>query len=491
VKDSAGNYVNTANTGALAAYAEGYAAAPINSSMLSLSGKKFNAGCNNNAFTLYSQAWYNITWDEYSYLSTSTPTVTANDNNITYLGSIPNGTWTSWISCPASFLIGGSNSLSFSIQGSLKAYFQFAYDYIIPTPIDGWTEYGELADFRSYEALQNGYATTLMSGTWATISGLNYGNGSIVLEFKENIGNETGVTWVVNDDIFGFDYDYDTSKLATVIQSKGSKVSGPLMYTIMSDWATALTLSASVDTFLKESVAAGATRFYAMSALPTADTDVFFLSPNTSRRECVTVINSWSDATGIAYGVTAEGGGGAFASAHYLLEECVGASDAKWYFTADSAADLTSWYSTMVAQYGAPDGAAKELDPYWPIKVGSEIVYMYRVSASDSTSITFRGATSIYRGQYDIAYSHSTGAKAFCVPTVGLYAKDGSMYDTYGTSEVTINPLSVVDTDTLDTYCYNGLMNSTTSGTTARGIIPAALFPATIGIGDWVYIAHE
>jgi len=49
-----------------------------------------------------------------------------------------------------------------------------------------------------------------MAGTWPTVSGLDYGAGSIILEFKESIGTNTGITWVANDDIFEFDYDYDT-----------------------------------------------------------------------------------------------------------------------------------------------------------------------------------------------------------------------------------------------------------------------------------------
>jgi hypothetical protein len=143
----------------------------------------------------------------------------------------------------------------------------------------------------------------------------------------------------------------------------------------------------------------------------------------------------------------------------------------------------------MVAQYEAP--VASALDPPWPVKVGSEIIYMYAMTASDSTHLTLRGASAPYRGQYDVAYAHATGAKAFCVPTVGQYPKSGSMYDAYGPAEVTINPLSVVDTHTLDLYCYNGLMNSTTSGTTAKGMMPVFMFPATLGIGDWVNIVHD
>lgn len=488
IKNSSGDYINTANTAALSAYAEGYAAANFDSSLLTTSGKEFNAkNYEPNKYTanwFYSQAWYDITYDKTTYDHTTTPTVSCNDNNITYTGELTPNVWTSWITCPASFFTSGVNTIEFSIQGSLQAVFQYQYDYTIPTPIDGWTAYGELADYRSYESHPNGYATTLMAGTWPTVSGLDYGSGSIILEFKESIGKNTGITWVANEDIFQFDYDYDTSKIGTVLQSRGSKVSGPMMYSLMSDWATALTLSASVDTFLIESVAAGATMIYVMTAVPTADTDVFVLTPNSSRKETATVVCAGEDATGIWYGLDDP-----LTYEHYLLEEMVGTEDAKWYFTADSASDLTGWYDTMVAQYGAPEDSV--LEPPWPVKVGSEIIYMYAMTASDATHLTLRGASAPYRGQYDIAYAHATGAKAFCVPTVGTYPKTGSMYDTYGAAEVTINPLSMVDTHTLDIYCWNGLMNSTTSGTTAKGIMPAVLLPATVGVGDWVTIAHD
>lgn len=486
IKKSDGTYLNTVTTGAIAYNGEAYAAANFTADVLTTQNKEFNAGCSGLYFTLYSQAWYNITYDTNYYDLTTNPSAECNDAAVYYTGALAEGVWSGWVAAPATFLKAGANTFTFSIEGSEVGYFEFYHIYTIPTPIDGWTAYGELADYRSYESHPNGYATTLMSGTWPTISGLNFGEGSIVLEFKDTLGCATPyTTWIVNEDLFRFDLDYDEDKLATVFQSKGSKVSGPMMYSILSDWATSLTLSASVDTFLLQSSATGIDYIYTLTEVPTADTDVYILSPNTSRKETVTVIDKTVDATGIKYTLD-----GNLTQAHYLLEEMVGSEDAKWYFEG-TASDVTGWFDTMVAQYGAPDGGTKELDPVWPVKVGSEIVYMYSLPASTSTSLTLKGATAPYRGQYDVAYAHATGARAFCVPTVGTYPKSGSMYNEYGAAEVKVNPFGVVDTHTLDLYCWNGLQNSTTSATTARGVMPAFMLPATIQVGDWVNISYE
>jgi len=421
-------------------------------------------------------------------IKTSTPTAMCNGTSVTYSGTLDNGVSTSWLTCPATFITddGVANAITYAIQGSLESYFELKYTYTITVPVSEWTVYGETDDYTSYEVFSGGYATTLMSGTWPTVSGLVFGDGSIILEFATTVGTTVpATTWTVNQDIFWFDIDYDDDKIGTVIQSRGTKLAGGTMYSLISDWATALTLAATVDTFLIRDVEAGATMVYTMTVVPTADTDVFIISPNTSRKETITILSAGKNATGYWYGID-----GTTTYAHGIFEEMLGADDAKWYFTG-AAADVTGWYSTMVTQYGAPDGGTKELDPRWPVKVGSEVIYMYRMSASDSTSLTFKSATDPYRGEYGVGYAHAIGATAFCVPTVGEYAKSNTMYNTYGPAEVYTSPLGIVDGHTLDLLAYNGLMNSTTAATTAVGKMPGHMLPATIGLGDWVNISYE
>lgn len=416
---------------------------------------------------------------------TNNPAAWCNGTSVSVTGRVGNNVWSSWVSAPATFFVGDTTEdITFVIGSALTATCEFKYTYILPKPITAYVIYDEVDDFTSYEVSQAGYATTLMSGTWPTISGLNYGNGSIILEFKPHVGVTSPATaWRINSNIFKFEYDYEPDKIGTVIVSRSTKLAGGTMNALISDWATQLTLSATVDTFLLKDVTGGATDlFYTLTDLATLNTPNYILSPNTGASESVVIVHAGNNATGRWFKVDST-----ITKNHSKFEEVVGSGNSTWYFTG-SVSDVTAWYAAMVTQWEAPDPSTKELDPEWPVKVGSEIVYMYSIPASTTTSLTLKGATWPYRGQYGIAYSHHIGATAYCVPTVGQFASDNTMYKAYGPAEAYVSPLNIVEGHMLDLMAYNGLMNSTTAGTTARGVMPFTFLPASIGVGDWVYL---
>lgn len=427
----------------------------------------------------YGYVYTNYTYQTVATHYTSTPTALCNGTSVTMSGTLAGGTWCSWLSAPATFFDSeGEQSITFQISDSLTATFQFTYDYFTPEPVIGWTSYGEPDDYTSYETHNTGYSTTFMSGTWPT-SSLTYGDGDIVLEFSTNLGvTSPATTWTINTDLFMADFEYAPERISTVIQGRGTKLEGGTIYSIHSDWATYLTLSASVDTFLLQDAAVGATMIYVFTDLGSGTVDI---SPNTSRQEQRTVSASGLNATGRWLGLSAT-----LSYAHYKFEEVIGTDNTTFYLTG-SAADVTSWYSTMTTQWGAISGAN-----LWPVKIGTEIIYMWSLTASTSTSLTLAATTgAIARGQYGIAYPHHIGAPAFCVPTIGVYTEATSMFDEYGVSEISINPIGIVDGHTLDMYCWNALMNSTTMATSGRAMIPADLMPSSIGIGDWVTVAEN
>jgi len=149
----------------------------------------------------------------------------------------------------------------------------------------------------------------------------------------------------------------------------------------------------------------------------------------------------------------------------------------------------------MAAMYGDHSGIFDLLPAYWPVYVGSELIYMYAGSdiGEDVGYLvaTYAPDENVYRGASGITYSHYFGANIFTSPTFGEIVKSDSMYNTYGVGEVYINPFGIADNNTLDTYCYNALMNSTSNATNARASIPAYNLPATVSIGDWVTIHSE
>lgn len=416
-------------------------------------------------------------------LKTGTPVVTCNGNNVTYAGELSDGEWTSWLVCPTGFILGDGavNTMTFNIQGTEEANFRYKYNYTLPSTIEGWVVYGDTDDYTSYEVFPGGYATTLMSGTWPTITGLDYGAGSLVLEFKENVGETSPVaTLNVEDDFITFDYDFEVERVGSVIQSRGTKLVGGTIYSIYSDWATTLSLSATVDTFLIANVESNTSSLWVMTQLPTTDTATYIIAPNTQNMEYATIIASGVDSTGQWYKMSAT-----LQHDHGMFEEVLAAGNAKWVFEGTSA-DITSWYNTMVSQYGAPETTI--LDPYWPLRIGSEVIYMYSMPSSTSTSLTFRSATEPHRGEYGVGCAHNAGVLAFCVPTLGLYPIATSIYSEYGPAEVYISPLSVVDGNTLDDLTRNCFMNSTTSATSAMGTISIFEMPATLKVGDWIYL---
>lgn len=422
-------------------------------------------------------------------LFTGPATTTCNGTSACYNGTLAPDVWSSWITLPATFITGngGSNDITYDIGGNLYAGVQLKFNYVITATVEDY-EVIDIGDsYTEYDVSESGYATTTCNATgWPTTT-LEYGNGSIVLEFTENLGvTVPATTWTANHDIFWFTDDYEPNKIGTVVQSRGTKFAGGTMYSLMSDWATVcrVYLSSYVwDTYTKRSESAGATLIYTLTTVPTSGYYTYttkILSPGKSNQETVVITHTGSDATGRYYWVQTP-----LTYAHEAYEEVLSES-AQWTVIPDpDSGTLTAWVSSMSAIYGAPDGSGN-VSPSWPVLFGNEIVNINNVTQFSETKIWLTADSG--RGTNGLAYSHYNGCPVYCVPTVGQYAKSDSMYAAYGVGEVYLNPLGIVDNNTLDIYCYNALMNSTGNATNARGSIPACNLPATISIGDWVNI---
>src|SRR5690606_30351098 len=209
--------------------------------------------------------WCTLTYQ--SALFTGPATTTCNGTSACYNGTLSPDEWSGWITLPATFITGDntSNDITYEVGGNLYAAAQFKFNYTISATVEDWEVPGTTESYTGYDTGEYGYATTTCNATgWPTTT-LEYGNGSIVLEFTTNLGvTVPATTWTANKDIFWFTDDYDPNKIGTVVQSRGTKFSGGTMYSLISDWATAFALygggdNRPCDTYLSQSADAGAT----------------------------------------------------------------------------------------------------------------------------------------------------------------------------------------------------------------------------------------
>ena len=428
--------------------------------------------------------WCTLTYQD--ALFTGPATTTCNGTSACYNGTLDEGTWSGWIALPSTFITGDgeSNDITYEIGGNLYAGVQLKFNYITTATVEDYVIIDSGDSYTEYDTGAYGYATTTCNATgWPTTT-LEYGNGSIVLEFTENLGvTVPATTWTTNQDIFWFTTDYEPNKIGTVVQSRGTKFSGGTMYSLMSDWATVVRVyspSQMSDTYTIRSEAAGATLIYTITDVPTTGYTTKILSPGKSNQETIVITHGGTDATGQFYWVQ-----DALTYAHEAYEEVLSES-MQWVVYPDpDSGTLAAWVGAMSAIYGAPDGGGN-VSPSWPVLFGNEIININNVTQFSETKIWLTADAG--RGTSGIAYAHCNGDIVYCVPTVGAYPKSDSMYAAYGVGEVYMNPLGIVDNNTLDIYCYNALMNSTGNATNARGSIPACNLPATVSIGDWVNI---
>jgi len=432
--------------------------------------------------------WCTLTYQD--ALFTGPATTTCNGTSACYNGTLDEGTWSGWIALPSTFITGDgeSNDITYEIGGNLYAGVQLKFNYITTATVEDYVIIDSGDSYTEYDTGAYGYATTTCNATgWPTTT-LEYGNGSIVLEFTENLGvTVPATTWTTNQDIFWFTTDYEPNKIGTVVQSRGTKFSGGTMYSLMSDWATNVFLyegTKQMDTYLARDAAAGETTIYTVTQ--TSSTNIWFdsavkimIAPGKNNQEVATIIAKGGSLPDGVYFTLQD----ALTYDHYAYEEMINLNGA-WKIY---GAATTAWYNTMVSQYGEPSGGMGSVDPAWPVLFGNEIIYIGNV-AIGVDCLWINHDSSNERGSSGIAYSHYSGCPVYCVPTVGVYPKSDSMYAAYGVGEVYLNPLGIVDNNTLDIYCYNALMNSTGNATNARGSIPACNLPATVSIGDWVNI---
>ena len=432
--------------------------------------------------------WCTLTYQD--ALFTGPATTTCNGTSACYNGTLDEGTWSGWIALPSTFITGDgeSNDITYEIGGNLYAGVQLKFNYITTATVEDYVIIDSGDSYTEYDTGAYGYATTTCNATgWPTTT-LEYGNGSIVLEFTENLGvTVPATTWTTNQDIFWFTTDYEPNKIGTVVQSRGTKFSGGTMYSLMSDWATNVFLyegTKQMDTYLARDAAAGETTIYTVTQ--TSSTNIWLdsavkimIAPGKNNQEVATIIAKGGSLPDGVYFTLQD----ALTYDHYAYEEMINL-DGAWKIY---GAATTAWYNTMVSQYGEPSGGTGSVDPAWPVLFGNEIIYIGNVVIGVDC-LWINHDSSNERGSSGIAYSHYSGCPVYCVPTVGVYPKSDSMYAAYGVGEVYLNPLGIVDNNTLDIYCYNALMNSTGNATNARGSIPACNLPATVSIGDWVNI---
>jgi hypothetical protein len=319
-----------------------------------------------------------------------------------------------------------------------------------------------------------------------TLGTINYGDGGLTLEFVENIGTDTGLTWTIDTDVFRADVNQDYSRIASIVRGKGTKLCTGTVYSYLSDNTYALTVSTIGDTFLRKAATAGADKIYVYDNTHFGTAYGYggnfqLVVGHNDTREILDI-----SATG-ANGECTIQPNGVTAYAHSILEDVMN----QGCFYATGSADEVNNF-----MLGLADTFTKYSGKNLSVFIGSEILYLNcdtgtpYVKLDDNTVKLFM-ETNGRDDSYGYAYPHAPGSPVISA----LYFSGGlqnpnSMYARYGSREAYVNPVGIFDGDAMDKLCYHSLMSGTPNGTWGRVMMPASLLPSTVDIGDWVNIAE-
>lgn len=376
----------------------------------------------------------------------------------------------------------GTENLTFTVSGESETGIDFYIDnitfnattniagdtYLITYTPTGWDTATATVFLFPTECGKN--ATTL--GT------INYGDGGFTLEFVENIGTETGLTWTIDTDVFRADVNQDYSRIASIMRGKGSKLCTGTVYSYLSDNTYALTVSTIGDTFLRTAATAGADTIYVYdnthfgTAYGYGSNFILVLDHNDSK-ETVEITATGANGECTIDGVTTY--------AHSALSDVMNQG---CFYATGTADEVTNFIATLNAI-----GCGQ-------VFVGSEFVQLNTDTGTayatlTTTTVKLFMETAYRDDTYNISYPHAPGAPVFPNLHLGYpVANANSLVAQYGQREAYVSPVGIVDPDTMDKLCYHTLMTGTPNGTWGRVMMPASLLPGTVDIGDWVNIAE-
>lgn len=311
-----------------------------------------------------------------------------------------------------------------------------------------------------------------------TLGTINYGDGGLTLEFVENIGTDTGLTWTIDTDVFRADVNQDYSRIASIVRGKGTKLCTGTVYSYLSDNTYALTVSTIGDTFLRTAATAGADKIYVYDNTHFGTAygygDHFILVVGHDDAQDVLEIT----ATGANGECTIDG---VTSYAHSVLTDVMNQG---CFYATGSESDVTNFVSTLNA-IGCGN-----------VFVGSEYIQLNTDTGTafatlTTTTVKLFMETAYRDDTYNYSYPHAPGAPVF--PNIHLgypIANSDSLVAKYGSREAYVNPVGIFDGDAMDKLCYHSLMSGTPNGTWGRVMMPASLLPSTVDIGDWVNIAE-
>lgn len=316
-----------------------------------------------------------------------------------------------------------------------------------------------------------------------TLGAINYGDGGLTLEFVENIGTDTGLTWTIDTDVFRADVNQDYSRIASIMRGKGTKLCTGTVYSYIADNTYALTVSTIGDTFLRTAATAGADKIYVYdnthfgTAYGYGSNFSLVVGHNDTQEILeISATGANGECTILPHGVTSY--------AHPVLEDVMNQG---CFYATGSAENVDNFITALMAIH---------LPYHLQVFVGSEVIILNTdsgtsyVKLNDNTVKLFM--ETLYRDDsYGYAYPHAPGAPVFPNLYLGYpVANPDSLVAQYGHREAYVNPVGIFDGDAMDKLCYNSLMSGTPNGTWGRVMMPASLLPATVGIGDWVNIAE-
>jgi len=327
-----------------------------------------------------------------------------------------------------------------------------------------------------YNLICNTYATTL--GT------INYGDGDFVLNFATNIGVNTGITWTIDTDVFRADINTDYTRIGSLMRGKGSKLCGGTIRTFIPDNTYVLTVSTIGDTYLREAATAGANKIYVM------DNTHFGTAYGYGSHFCLVVGHG---NTREVLEISATGPNGEctilpYGTTTYEHPAYTEVMNLGCFYATGDPDTVDNFISALMAIH----------NPYsLALFVGSEYIYLNTdtgtsyVKLNDTTVKLFM-ETLGRDDSYGYSYPHAPGAPVIPNLRVGypVYNPD-SLIAKYGTREAYVNPIGIVDNDTMDKLCWNVLQSGTPNASWGKCFMPASLLPATVPIGDWVYIAES
>jgi hypothetical protein len=322
----------------------------------------------------------------------------------------------------------------------------------------------------TYGKICNVYATTLSS--------IDFGSGELIFDFATNIGVDTGLTWTIDTDVFRADVNTDYSRIGSVMRGKGTKLCTGTIHSFVADNTYQLEVSTIGDTFLRSAATAGADTIYVYD-------NTRFGTAYGYGSDFILVLDH--DDTCEVVRVTATGANGA----------CTLSATTTYAHTANSdVMNQGTFYATgevdnfLTALEGIRTGDTLQ------IFIGSERLLLntdtgtsYEKLTDDTVKLFME---TLYRDDTTgYAYPHATGAPVYPSLYLGYPVADpNSLIAQYGKREAYVNPVGIVDPDTMDKLCYHTLMTGTPNGTWGRVMMPASLLPSTVDIGDWVNIAE-